>query len=749
MKCKYEFIEYHKSLPLNIFVYEKADDYITWHKEIEILFVLRGKATVNIKDQTYHLYAKDILLINRNEIHRITQVDSDTIILSLLLNPYFYEVYYDGFSDIYFERHSLLEDKTEDKYSYLRNKISNIMIHLLSLNKTYQINLLSESLELIAYLVENFRKDTTGVNVITDDYLHQRFSRILEYLMKNYDKKITLSDLAKTEYISIYYLSRLFSEHMGIGFNKYLNMLRLDKSMYDLVNTNKSILEIAIDNGFSSAKAYRTVFKENYNMTPNDYRKQLFTTEESQEEKIKFTKGATALLDILHNYQADPVATNKNEPNTLEIEVDDMSAKNKQWISFEKILYFDYVYDELNINWQTNLEKIHNEINFDYIRFSGIFNHGMYFYDEKEKVYNWFNVDNILDFFVNKKIKPFIKFSYNKKEFTIKSWHIMLENFIQHCIKRYGLSNVKEWKFEFAHQDRSYSKMIELYSKSLDYFQEKFDKLKYGIEFIPSSNFHEEYFLENFKNKHLHFISVEMTEEMYNERKGFVKILFNSIKNLRLKTYFIKTESRNYFNDTCFKANKLIHDFLNEHHGIDAPVNFIDHLKTTKLFHGGLGLLTYNGLKKPVYHAYYLLDKLKGYVICNGSNHYVVKNENKIIILLYSNFEQVDEQPSTIDFYERNRTASNNDSLLIKLRMNLEQGKYKLKSYTLDKENGSVFDEWINMGKPEDFDNEEFNFIKSKEIMRLKSATIDVQDELLLKQLLPANGVKLIEVTKA
>src|SRR5699024_3199428 len=103
-----------------------------------------------------------------------------------------------------------------------------------------------------------------------------------------------------------------------------------------------------------------------------------------------------------------------------------------------------------------------------------------------------------------------------------------------------------------------------------------------------------------------------------------------------------------------------------------------------------------------------------------------------------------DGQLKGIDHYERSRILGNR-SIFIELDLLLNKGKYKLKSYTLNRENGSIFDEWIHMGKPEYFDNEELDFIKSKEILLLRSAIRELDSKFILRNTLPMDGIKLIE----
>ncbi|WP_432361319.1 GH39 family glycosyl hydrolase [Sporosarcina sp. UB5] len=747
MKSKYEFIEHHKSLPINVFVFEKADEYASWHKEIELLFVAQGNAVVYVKNEAYTLRSQDVLLVNSHTLHRIADVAQGTVILSLVIDPHFFEVYYEGFSKLHFECNSSVAHVMDKSHVFIRKQLIKMMLRFLTTTPHYQFELLSDASELITYLLTNFNRGVSNTNGLSDEHLHQRFERILDYLNKHYDKKITLADLAKQEYISTYYLSRLFSEHLGIGFVKYINTLRLNRSMYDLINTNKNLMEIAISHGFSSAKAYRDSFKEKYEMTPTEYRKRIGTKEDAPLDILATPVSHIELMLLLTSLQYEGENIDQH-PAIYEIKICDTVPQDKQWNTLEKILHFTYAVDEVKVNWQDSLKKIHDEIQFDYIRFSGIFNKGMYFYDEDEGTYNWFNVDSILDFFVSINIKPFIKLKYNEQDFTIPEWHQMLGHFIRHCIKRYGYASVREWKFEFSHSDRSYSKMIELYTKSIDHFSAEFQKLQFGIEFYPADNFHEQHFLKHFFNKPLSFISVVLTEEVYEKLKGFVKVLFNTIQSkMRAKIYFIKTEKANYLYDTCYAANKLIHNTLHEHHGVSAPVSFIDQAKSAALFHGEPSLLTYSGLKKPVYNAFALLDKLKGYVLSQGTYHYAVKNQDTIRILLFTelNPEEVLER---VKYYKKHKIPKEVKRSVVNVNVQLPNGNYKLKSYELNRTNGSIFDEWIRMGQPITFDHEELEFLKSKEFMRLTSSVVEVEGELQLQHLIAENEIILLEIKK-
>ncbi len=93
-----------------------------------------------------------------------------------------------------------------------------------------------------------------------------------QYIAQNYEKKITLGDVAGQLYINPKYFSNIFKKEVGIGFVEYLNTIRIDVSK-DLLKGNKySIGQIASKVGFSDPKHFAKLFKNKTNTTPKEYR---------------------------------------------------------------------------------------------------------------------------------------------------------------------------------------------------------------------------------------------------------------------------------------------------------------------------------------------------------------------------------------------------------------------------------------------------------------------------------------------
>lgn len=96
--------------------------------------------------------------------------------------------------------------------------------------------------------------------------------KAVEYTMKNYTSDITVDILCKELNINKSYFCKLFKEDTGYTYSNYLNIYRIEKSKKLLINTNMSLLDIAISVGFNSQNYFTMVFKKITNMTPTLYR---------------------------------------------------------------------------------------------------------------------------------------------------------------------------------------------------------------------------------------------------------------------------------------------------------------------------------------------------------------------------------------------------------------------------------------------------------------------------------------------
>ena len=107
---------------------------------------------------------------------------------------------------------------------------------------------------------------------------HRQIQKIIDQIdvcIKNHsDEALTLQLLSQKLGYSEYYTSRKFREISGMQFRDYLRYRRLAFALKEVRDTDKGILEIAMDYGFSSNEAFTRAFKDAYGIAPSEYRKQ-------------------------------------------------------------------------------------------------------------------------------------------------------------------------------------------------------------------------------------------------------------------------------------------------------------------------------------------------------------------------------------------------------------------------------------------------------------------------------------------
>lgn len=93
------------------------------------------------------------------------------------------------------------------------------------------------------------------------------------YIKRNESELLSLSYLAEKSGYSEFHFSKKFKEISGMQFRDYLRYRRLAFALKELRDTEKGILEVALQYGFSSHEAFTRSFKEAYGITPGEYRR--------------------------------------------------------------------------------------------------------------------------------------------------------------------------------------------------------------------------------------------------------------------------------------------------------------------------------------------------------------------------------------------------------------------------------------------------------------------------------------------
>jgi two-component system response regulator YesN len=94
----------------------------------------------------------------------------------------------------------------------------------------------------------------------------------INYIDANYDKPITLAEVAEASCLSVSRLAHLFKEQMGITIIDYLTSVRIERAKQLLLSTEQNCTEICFQVGYNNQSYFTRTFKEQAGMTPREFR---------------------------------------------------------------------------------------------------------------------------------------------------------------------------------------------------------------------------------------------------------------------------------------------------------------------------------------------------------------------------------------------------------------------------------------------------------------------------------------------
>jgi AraC-like DNA-binding protein len=108
---------------------------------------------------------------------------------------------------------------------------------------------------------------------LSPDSVHRRaISEAMRYLLANFRYEIRLDEVLRLTHMSKATFSRQFKRHSGKTFSEFVTRLRLQAAGRELVETDRSVLEIALGCGFSEVSFFNRIFQRILRCSPSEYR---------------------------------------------------------------------------------------------------------------------------------------------------------------------------------------------------------------------------------------------------------------------------------------------------------------------------------------------------------------------------------------------------------------------------------------------------------------------------------------------
>lgn len=275
-------------LPLSICI-DHFDDYYRrqwdchWHEEFELGVLVSGQLQYTIYDndgssKAVTLNPGDGIFINAEVLHSAQALVPNTVINCFVLSKAMFKL---SIFDII--GHCIIQpvvDSGLNQLTLTKNvpQYHDLLVAITSLcllkdtDETYELQTLELTFRIWRLLISQCRTHRTTNKLAATDDSQAKIKTMIQYIHENYQDNIVISQLAKRSNISRSECFRIFNKVLHKTPIQFLTEYRLNMATMLLLDTRRSLGDIAISCGFNTASYFGRKFKTYYGITPKQYR---------------------------------------------------------------------------------------------------------------------------------------------------------------------------------------------------------------------------------------------------------------------------------------------------------------------------------------------------------------------------------------------------------------------------------------------------------------------------------------------
>ncbi len=457
------------------------------------------------------------------------------------------------------------------------------------------------------------------------------------------------------------------------------------------------------------------------------------------------------------------------------IKIDVNQEKGPLNTSFKECIGAGRANEGLRADWQQQLAIVKKECDFKYIRMHGLLTDDMGVYREDRKgnpEYNYQYIDVLYDYILKIGMKPFVELGFMPSALAsgdktifwwrgnvtppkdYKKWEALIRNLALHFTERYGPDEVKTWYFEVWNEpnlkdgfwtgtQEDYFKLYQYSARAIKSVNKEYKvggPATAGAAWVPETiDFCKKNLVAlDFISTHTYGVKQGFLDEygstgtvLDKNRSSLSSTVINThnqIKNSAmpgLKLHYTEWSSSYTPSDPLHDSYHEAAYILENLKQIGSVANSMSYWVFTDIFeeagprftpfHGGFGLMNTEGIKKPAFFAYSLLNKLgKTELINKDGSSWACKNKKGDVQVLFWDYTYT--LPDSINnqaYYVRDLPAKPKGKVKLAIS-GIHKGQYRMEIYQIGYKVNDPYTSYFFLNKPSQLSKAQVNALKKQ-----------------------------------
>lgn len=246
-----------------------------WHSSVEIIKVLEGVLKVKLSTNEYTAKKGDIVFVNCETVHSAFPSD-DCIYECIVMNMDMLSTR-DAACSYFIESILNIEYTIDEFFPYeddeFHQSIESLFTYMNKMSSGYKFSVIGALYRLFGIIIDNhlYHSNQSESEVLKDKNI-PKLKKVLSFIRSNYDKQLSLEDMAQIAGMSPKYFCAFFKKMTLKTPFEYLMAYRIEKASRKLLNSDLSVTDIAYSSGFNDLSYFIKTFKDIKGTTPAKFR---------------------------------------------------------------------------------------------------------------------------------------------------------------------------------------------------------------------------------------------------------------------------------------------------------------------------------------------------------------------------------------------------------------------------------------------------------------------------------------------